>query len=134
MNNKPYTYATGKLMTRPASEPNKFGVSQPARYEDVLFRKLDDVVEVRITRIGFTPEWFNYEPRAASYPVEYSFKRYMKQLKKLAKGLTEVSIGQKLSSHDSYGHEDANATLTVTGWSKKISDTRAAALNGLVFV
>lgn len=133
MNNKPYTYAVGKLMTHQATEPNRFGVSQPARYEDVLFRQLDGVVEVRITRIGATPEWFAQKFPSVSHRPEYSFKRYMKHLKKLARNLTEVSIGQTLSSHDEYGHDDMSARLIVTGWSKKISDNRAVVLKGLVF-
>lgn len=113
MNNIPYTYAQIKA---------PLNLQYPDRKSLVLFRQHEGIIEVRVVREQMVNE------------SRQSFKRYMKGMEKLARGLKEVTIETKIRATDEYGHEEPEATNIVTGWTAHFTNAHKRMIeNGLVF-
>lgn len=100
----------------------------PNRFSEVLFREHEGVLEVRVRRTLQAPEEMYFGEKTIK-SAGVSFKAYMKTLRNKAKGLKEVKINTVISTTDGYGYEeDPSATIVITGWTRKLSNSHKIAL------
>lgn len=100
----------------------------PTRFSEVLFREHDGVLEVRVRRTMDAPEEMYFGEKTIK-SAGVSFKAYMKTLRNKSKGLKEVKINTVISTTDGYGYEETpSATIVITGWTKKLSNSHKIAL------
>lgn len=113
MDNIPYTYAQIKA---------PLNLQFPDRKSLVLFRQHEGVIEVQVVREQMVNE------------SRQSFKRHMKGMEKLARGLKEVTIETKIRATNEYGYEEPEATYIVKGWTSHFTNAHKRMIeHGLVF-